>query len=199
MRQGRQGTLRHVVGAVARHSAQLLALDAARALPFSGTQCRTSRSGPPFCMRAAGRSAPRLASISKSSRSCSATRMTCHLRFPPRDLEIWPSASAESVDRLCEVANEMETRDGVSWVCGVGTDGVMAFIVHRLRHRKSRRGHQTPQRAEIQRQPFAPAASTPCGSRRPRRMLTYQLTVAKLPLARMSRTSRLRTRHSTRD
>jgi hypothetical protein len=33
----------------------------------------------------------------------------------------------ESVDRLYEVANEMDTEDGVIWVYGLADDGVMAF------------------------------------------------------------------------
>ena len=33
----------------------------------------------------------------------------------------------ESVDCLYDVANEMDTEDGVIWVYGVGDDGVMAF------------------------------------------------------------------------
>ena len=33
----------------------------------------------------------------------------------------------ESVDWLYEVANEMDTEDGVIWVYGLGDDGVMAF------------------------------------------------------------------------
>ena len=33
----------------------------------------------------------------------------------------------ESVDFLHDVANEMETEDGVIWVYGVGDDGVLAF------------------------------------------------------------------------
>ncbi|MBG0792661.1 hypothetical protein IYY11_04380 [Methylocystis sp. H62] len=37
------------------------------------------------------------------------------------------TAYGESVDWLYDVANEMETEDGVFWVYGVGDDGVMAF------------------------------------------------------------------------
>ncbi len=33
----------------------------------------------------------------------------------------------ESVEWLYEVANEMDTEDGVIWVYGLGDDGVMAF------------------------------------------------------------------------
>ena len=33
----------------------------------------------------------------------------------------------ESVDFLYDVANEMDTEDGVIWVYGLGDDGVMAF------------------------------------------------------------------------
>jgi len=33
----------------------------------------------------------------------------------------------ESVDFLHDVANEMDTEDGVIWVYGVGDDGIMAF------------------------------------------------------------------------
>ena len=33
----------------------------------------------------------------------------------------------ESEDWLFDVANEMDTEDGVIWVYGVGEDGVMAF------------------------------------------------------------------------
>jgi hypothetical protein len=33
----------------------------------------------------------------------------------------------ESVDRLYDVANEMDAEDGVIWVYGLGDDGVMAF------------------------------------------------------------------------
>jgi hypothetical protein len=33
----------------------------------------------------------------------------------------------ESVDWLYEVANEMDTEDGVIWVYGLADDGVMAF------------------------------------------------------------------------
>ena len=64
-RQGRQGPLRHAVGAAARHSAHLLASG-----PAAGTGCfpagtRRSRSTCRCCMRPAARPAPRPASAKR--------------------------------------------------------------------------------------------------------------------------------------
>jgi hypothetical protein len=56
----------------------------------------------------------------------------------------------ESVEWLYEVANEMDTEDGVIWVYGLGEDG--RHGVHRLRNRKPRRADQYPQGFEVARQ-----------------------------------------------
>jgi hypothetical protein len=48
----------------------------------------------------------------------------------------------ENEDWLFDVANEMDTEDGVIWVYGVGEDGCIS--VHRFWKRESDRSHQNP-------------------------------------------------------
>ena len=56
----------------------------------------------------------------------------------------------ENEDWLFDVANEMDTEDGVIWVYGLGEDGVMAFTDFGIENLD--RTHQNPQR-----RPHAPA------------------------------------------
>ena len=55
----------------------------------------------------------------------------------------------ESVDWLYDVANEMDTEDGVIWVYGLGDDGVIAFtdfgienLVELIKIHKDQRPHK---------------------------------------------------------
>ena len=65
----------------------------------------------------------------KSSGRASAGGLTMHVNKVDHVTTIDRVAErlGESVDWLYDVANEMDTEDGVIWVYGLDNDGVMAF------------------------------------------------------------------------